>query len=227
MQEATKQFEQNKMGTAPMFPLILSMSLPAMFSMLVQALYNVVDSYFVAKLSENALTAVSLVFPIQNLLIAVAVGTGVGINSPDFTPLREGHREEADHAATHGLLLGVVNWILFALFGLFFSHAFISAFTSTPEVVEMGTQYMGIVCIFSMGVCVEVNIEKTLQATGNMVYPMIFQLIGAVTNIILDPFLSLACLNAKDGRCRRSGCYGSGANFVHDCGGHCALLQGS
>ena len=194
MQEATKQFEQNKMGTAPMFPLILSMSLPAMFSMLVQALYNVVDSYFVAKLSENALTAVSLVFPIQNLLIAVAVGTGVGINSLISRRLGEGHREEADHAATHGLLLGVVNWILFALFGLFFSHAFISAFTSTPEVVEMGTQYMGIVCIFSMGVCVEVNIEKTLQATGNMVYPMIFQLIGAVTNIILDPIFIFGML---------------------------------
>ena len=110
MQEATKQFEQNKMGTAPMFPLILSMSLPAMFSMLVQALYNVVDSYFVAKLSENALTAVSLVFPIQNLLIAVAVGTGVGINSLISRRLGEGHREEADHAATHGLLLGVVHW---------------------------------------------------------------------------------------------------------------------
>ena len=92
MQEATKQFEQNKMGTAPMFPLILSMSLPAMFSMLVQALYNVVDSYFVAKLSENALTAVSLVFPIQNLLIAVAVGTGVGINSLISRRLGEGHR---------------------------------------------------------------------------------------------------------------------------------------
>ncbi len=170
-----------------MLGLILSMSLPAMFSMLVQALYNVVDSYFVAKLSENALTAVSLVFPIQNLLIAVGVGTAVGINSLISRRLGEGRREEADRAATHGIILGLLNWVLFALFGLFCSRLFIGAFTSTAEVVEMGTQYMSIVCIFSIGIFVEVNIEKTLQATGNMIYPMVFQLIGAVTNIVLDP----------------------------------------
>ena len=170
-----------------MLGLILSMSLPAMFSMLVQALYNVVDSYFVAKLSENALTAVSLVFPIQNLLIAVGVGTAVGINSLISRRLGEGRREEADRAATHGIILGLLNWVLFALFGLFCSRLFIGAFTSTAEVVEMGTQYMSIVCIFSIGIFVEVNIEMTLQATGNMIYPMVFQLIGAVTNIVLDP----------------------------------------
>lgn len=170
-----------------MLGLILSMSLPAMFSMLVQALYNVVDSYFVAKLSENALTAVSLVFPIQNLLIAVGVGTAVGINSLISRRLGEGRREEADRAAAHGIILGLLNWVLFALFGLFCSRLFIGAFTNTAEVVEMGTQYMSIVCIFSIGIFVEVNIEKTLQATGNMIYPMVFQLIGAVTNIVLDP----------------------------------------
>lgn len=187
MAEESKQLQQNKMGSAPMLGLILSMSLPAMFSMLVQALYNVVDSYFVAKLSENALTAVSLVFPIQNLLIAVGVGTAVGINSLISRRLGEGRREEADRAATHGIILGLLNWVLFALFGLFCSRLFIGAFTNTAEVVEMGTQYMSIVCIFSIGIFVEVNIEKTLQATGNMIYPMVFQLIGAVTNIVLDP----------------------------------------
>lgn len=186
MEETTK-LPQNKMGTAPVFPLILSMSLPAMFSMLVQALYNVVDSYFVAKISENALTAVSLAFPIQNLLIAVGVGTAVGINSLISRRLGENRRADADSAATHGIVLGVFNWVLFAIFGLFCSRLFFTAFTGTQEVIEMGQQYMSIVCIFSFGIFVEVNIEKTLQATGNMIWPMIFQLIGAVTNIILDP----------------------------------------
>lgn len=186
MEETTK-LPQNKMGTAPVFPLILSMSLPAMFSMLVQALYNVVDSYFVAKISENALTAVSLAFPIQNLLIAVGVGTAVGINSLISRRLGENRRADADSAATHGIVLGVFNWVLFAIFGLFCSRLFFAAFTGTQEVIEMGQQYMSIVCIFSFGIFVEVNIEKTLQATGNMIWPMVFQLIGAVTNIILDP----------------------------------------
>lgn len=186
MEETTK-LRQNKMGTAPVFPLILSMSLPAMFSMLVQALYNVVDSYFVAKISENALTAVSLAFPIQNLLIAVGVGTAVGINSLISRRLGENRRADADSAATHGIVLGVFNWVLFAIFGLFCSRLFFTAFTGTQEVIEMGQQYMSIVCIFSFGIFVEVNIEKTLQATGNMIWPMVFQLIGAVTNIILDP----------------------------------------
>ena len=179
--------KENKMGTRPMFPLIVSMALPTMFSMLVQALYNVVDSYFVAQVSEDSLTAVSLVFPIQTLLIAFAVGTGVGINSLVARRLGEKRQEEADNAATHGLLLGVCNWILFALVGLFGSQPFFAAFTSDAALIKMGVDYMSIVCIFSFGVFVEINIEKMLQATGNMIYPMIFQLIGAVVNIILDP----------------------------------------
>lgn len=114
----------NPMGTKPMLSLIAGMSLPAMMSMLVQALYNVVDSYFVAKVSEDALTAVSLVFPVQNLLIAVAIGTGVGLNSLISRRLGEGRLDEARSAATHGLLLAVVNWLLFALIGLFASRPF-------------------------------------------------------------------------------------------------------
>ena len=178
---------ENPMGTRPMFPLILSMSLPAMLSMLVQALYNVVDSYFVAKISENALTAVSLVFPVQNLLIAVAIGTGVGLNSLISRRLGEGRAEDARRVATHGLVLAVVNWLIFALIGLLGSHAFLSAFTENAAVIEMGVQYMSIVCIASIGLCMEGCIEKSLQATGNMIYPMISQLLGAITNIIFDP----------------------------------------
>lgn len=188
------QKTENKMGTAPVFPLIISMSLPAMFSMLVQALYNVVDSYFVAKINENALTAVSLAFPVQNLLIAVGVGTGVGINSLIARRLGEKRQQEADSAATHGIILGLFNWLLFALFGLFFSRPFFTMFTANPEVIQMGTEYMSIVCIFSFGLMVEVNFEKTLQATGNMIYPMLFQLTGAITNIILDPIFIFGLL---------------------------------
>ncbi len=182
-----EESKQIRMGTKPMLPLVLSMALPAMMSMLVQALYNIVDSYFVAKVSEDALTAVSLVFPVQNLLIAIAIGTGVGLNSLISRRLGEGRFKDARSAATHGLLLAVFNWLFFALIGLFFSRAFLSLFIDKAAVVEMGTQYMSIVCIASLGLCMEGAIEKTLQGTGNMIYPMLSQLIGAVTNIILDP----------------------------------------
>ncbi|WP_326975243.1 MATE family efflux transporter [Caproicibacter sp. BJN0012] len=178
---------QNKMGTMPIFRLIVTMSIPAVLSMMVQALYNIVDSYFVAQISENALTSVSLVFPVQTLLIAVAVGTGVGLNSLIARRLGENRREEADQAATHGLLLGLANGLLFFVIGLFCSGPFLRAFTSDPEIVSMGSAYMSTVCMFSFGACVEINIEKILQATGNMVFPMIFQLIGAVGNMLLDP----------------------------------------
>ena len=156
-------------------------------SMLIQALYNIVDSYFVAQISESALTAVSLAFPIQTLMIAVGVGTGVGINSLVARRLGEKRQADADCAASHGLLLGVFNWILFALFGIFFTKMFFGAFTDIEEIITMGTQYTSIVTICSFGLMIEVNMEKTLQATGNMIYPMAFQLVGAVTNIILDP----------------------------------------
>lgn len=178
---------ENKMGTRPVSGLIFSMSFPAMLSMLVQALYNVVDSYFVAKISENALTAVSLVFPVQALQIALAVGTGVGLNSLISRRLGENCRKEADSAATHGVLLGVLNWVVFAVLGALLSRPFLSLFTGVDEIIAMGTQYMSIVCTVSIGAFVEINIEKILQATGNMIYPMFGQLIGAVANIILDP----------------------------------------
>lgn len=185
---------ENKMGTAPVAKLILSMSLPAMFSMLVQSLYNIVDSIFVAKIGESALAAVSLAFPIQTLMIAVAVGTGVGINSLISRRLGEGDRKAADRAASHGIILGVISWAVFALLGVFFSRPFFQLFSANGAVIQAGTDYLSIVTILSMGVFVEISVEKTLQATGNMIYPMIFQLIGAVINLIMDPVLIFGLL---------------------------------
>ena len=176
------------MGVAPMFPLILSMAVPAMFSMLVQALYNVVDSIFVAQYDKvNALAAVSLAFPVQTLMIAVAVGTGVGLNSLISRRLGEGRREQASMAATHGIFLGLCSWAVFAILGAFFTRPFFEMFSQNATLVEMASDYTRIVTIFSIGVFVEVNLEKTLQATGDMIHPMFFLLTGAITNIILDP----------------------------------------
>lgn len=185
MEETAKK--QNKMGTARMLPLIFSMALPAMFSMLVQALYNNVDSYFVSQLSQKALSAVSLAFPIQNLQIAFAVGTAVGVTSLISRRLGQGRREEAGAAAVHGLLLCIATSLVFALYGAFFTTPFFKMFESDPEIIHMGDQYISICCIFSFGSFVSIMLEKTLQATGNMIWPMVFQLVGAVTNIILDP----------------------------------------
>jgi len=181
--------KENRMGTAPMLPLILTMALPAMFSMLVQALYNIVDSYFVSQVSEKGLAAVSLAFPIQNLLISFAVGTSVGVTSLISRRLGQGRQKEADSAAAHGILLGVATSLVFAIYGAFFTTPFFQMFESDPEIVHMGDQYISICCIFSFGSFIVVALEKILQATGNMIWPMIFQLIGAITNIILDPIL--------------------------------------
>ena len=178
---------QNKMGTVPVGKLLISMSLPAMFSMLIQALYNVVDSIYVAQIGENALTAVSLAFPIQNFLIAVSVGTCIGLNSLISRRLGERRDREASLAATHGVLIALAEWLCFCIFGLFFCRIFFESFTNDPIVVQMGIDYTSIVTIFSFGCFVEITLEKTLQATGNMVYPMLFQLTGAISNIILDP----------------------------------------
>lgn len=178
---------QNRMGTAKMLPLIFSMALPAMFSMLVQALYNIVDSYFVSQVSQNALAAVSLAFPIQNLLIAFAVGTAVGVTSLISRRLGQGRKEEAGAAAVHGIVLGVATSLVFAVYGAFFTTPFFRIFESDPEIIHMGDQYISICCIFSFGSFVVVMLEKILQATGNMFWPMIFQLVGALVNIVLDP----------------------------------------
>lgn len=185
--ENTNELKQNKMGTAPLFRLIMSMALPAMFSMLVQALYNIVDSIFVSMKGEAALGAVNLAFPMQFLMTSVAVGTGIGINSLVSRRLGEGRKHEADKTATYSLMLGIFSWLIFLLLGIFAVHPLISVFTNDPETYQYSVEYLSIVFIFSIGIFVEVNIEKTLQGTGNTVFPMAFQLVGAITNIILDP----------------------------------------
>ncbi len=183
------EIRENKMGNTPMLKLIVSMSLPAMFSMLVQSLYNIVDSAFVAQLGEEALTAVSLAFPIQILIISVAVGTGIGLNSLVSRRLGEKNQAEANSAATHGILLGLFSGIVVAILGLLFTRFFFECFTNDKKMIDMGYSYIIVITTLSFGSFVQINIEKTLQATGNMIYPMIFQLTGAITNIILDPIM--------------------------------------
>ncbi len=187
----TKEIEKNRMGTESVLPLILKMSLPAMFSMLIQALYNVVDSVFLGYYGEGseALTAVSIAYPLQLLLIAFVVGTGVGVNSLIARRLGEGNTKSAQNAAMTGIILGFVTWIFFALLGVFASRPFITFMDGgkNPHIIDYGTQYLFIVLVFSLGSFIQVMIEKSVQATGNMIYPMIAHLIGAVTNIVLDP----------------------------------------
>ncbi|MBE7037574.1 MAG: MATE family efflux transporter [Ruminococcaceae bacterium] len=183
---------ENKMGTMPVTKLILSMSLPAIFSMLIQSLYNIVDSIFVSALGEDALTAVSLAYPMQMLIVAFAVGTGVGVNSLIARRLGEKRQEEANHAAVHGIVLSIITWVIFALIGIFFTKPFILGMASgnndvSQNIINWGIDYMSVVMIFSFGAFICVSFEKSIQATGNMFYPMIFQLLGAIINIILDP----------------------------------------
>ena len=178
---------ENRMGTASMLPLILKMGLPAMLSMLVQALYNIVDSYFVSQVSDKALAAVSLAAPLQNLMISFGVGTAVGVTSLISRRLGQGRKDAAESAAAHGIVLGAITSVLFAVYGAFFTTPFFHLFESDAQIVSMGDTYLSICCIFSLGMFLSVSLEKTLQATGNMIWPMIFQLIGAVANIILDP----------------------------------------
>lgn len=181
--------KENKMGTMPMTKLILTMSLPAIFSMTIMAMYNVVDSIFIGQYSQEGLNATSLAYPLQMLLIAVAVGTGVGINSLVSRRLGEKNFKEANEVATHGLLLSFLSYAFFLILGLFISRPFMALYTSNQNIIEYGTQYLTVVLCFSLFSIIEVTIEKTLQATGNMISPMLFQLTGAVVNIIFDPLL--------------------------------------
>ena len=181
------QAQENKMGILPVNRLLISMSVPIMISMLVQALYNVVDSIFVAKLSENALNAVSLAFPVQNLMIAVATGTGVGINALLSKSLGEKNFKRANLAASNGVFLAACSYIAFALLGLFFSRTFFTVQTDVAEIVEGGTQYVAICSICSFGMFFQITYERLLQSTGKTIYTMFTQGLGAVINIIFDP----------------------------------------
>lgn len=181
--------KSEKMGTMPIGRLLASMSLPAMLSMLVQSLYNVVDSYFVSQLGPEAFTAVSIAFPMQILVLAFAVGVGIGTNSLIARKLGEGKVDEATITARTGLFLAIVNAAIFVVIGLLASKPFISLFSEDAKVISMGTTYLTIVTACSAGMFIEIICSKTLQATGNMLIPMVSQLIGASLNIVLNPIL--------------------------------------
>ena len=180
---------ENKMGTMPENKLLISMAVPMMLSMLVQALYNVVDSIFVSRISEDALTAVSLAFPVQNLLIALGTGTGVGINAMLSRSLGEKNQKLANKVAHNGILLMMFSALTCALFGIFGSRWFFGTQTDNPVLIEYGTQYLTIVMTFSFGIFGQFITERLLQATGRTTLSMYTQLVGAVTNLILDPIL--------------------------------------
>jgi putative MATE family efflux protein len=177
------------MGVMPIDKLLISMSLPMMISMLVQALYNIVDSIFVGMINEYALRAVSLAFPVQNLMIAVAVGTGVGVNAFLSKTLGEKKYEKANTIAKNGMFLAVASYIVFAVIGLVFGGMFFATQTDIAEVREYGVTYLTICCTFSIGVFMQTTCEKLLQATGKTMYSMITQGVGAIVNLIMDPIL--------------------------------------
>ncbi|MDE7246033.1 MAG: MATE family efflux transporter [Oscillospiraceae bacterium] len=187
MEEKEKSVQENKMGVMPINRLLVSMSVPVMLSMLVQALYNIVDSVYVSRISENALNAVGLAFPVQNLMIAVATGTGVGINALLSKSLGQKNFERANQAAVNGVFLAVCSYIVFALLGGLFSRQFFLIQTEVVEIVDGGTAYLQICTIASFGMFLQVTFERLLQSTGKTIYSMGTQMVGAVINIIFDP----------------------------------------
>ena len=185
--EKTELKKENKMGTMPVQKLLINMSLPMIISMIVQAMYNIVDSIFVAQISENALAAVSLAFPIQNLMIAVGAGTGVGINALLSRSLGEKKFERANKAATNGIFVAGLSYALFALFGIFGTYIFFKSQSDNLEIVTYGVQYLRICTLFGFGIFAQITFERLLQSTGRTFYTMITQGLGAIINIILDP----------------------------------------
>lgn len=171
----------------PVGKLLLNMSLPMVIAMLVQALYNVVDTYFVSKLGINAVTAVSASFAVQNLMIGVATGTGVGVNALLSKSLGEKKYDRANKIAANGIVLAGVGFAIFLIFGLFFTKGYFSIMSNISEVQEMGFDYLSVVCIFSFGIFGEIIFERLMQATGKTLYTMFTQGLGAILNIILDP----------------------------------------
>ncbi len=180
---------ENKMGTMPVNKLLVNISLPMVISMLVQALYNIVDSIFVAQIDEYALTAVSLAFPLQNFMIAVAAGTGVGVNALLSKRLGEKRMKEVDLAANNSIFLAVCNYLLFLLIGIFFSGIYFEMQTDIPEIIQYGRTYLLICTAASFGMFGQFCFERLLQSTGRTVCTMITQMSGAIINLIFDPVL--------------------------------------
>ena len=191
---AQETLRENKMGTMPENRLLLSMAVPMMISMLVQALYNIVDSIFVSRICEDALTAVSMAFPWQNIIISIAVGFGVGINALLSRALGQKNAERVNQVAVNGLLLAGLSYLLVLVAGLIGIRAYMRTQTDIETIVNYGITYLNICILCSFGVFVEITFERFLQATGRTVYSMITQLTGAITNIILDPILIFGLL---------------------------------
>ena len=181
--------EENKMAVRPVFPLLMSMAIPPMISMLIQSLYNIVDSMFVAKIGEDALTAVSLAFPVQTLIVACSVGIGVGVNSYISRSLGREDQQGADSAVAHGLLMAAFVSVLFVLAGQFLLEPFFRMFSSDPLILSEAITYTKICLTFCAGCFIHICIEKVFQSTGSMIFPMLLQALGAITNIILDPIM--------------------------------------
>lgn len=190
------EIKENKMGTMSVGKLLMNMSLPIIISMIVQAMYNIIDSIFVAQINENALTSVSLAFPIQCLMIAVGSGTGVGINALLSRSLGEKNIERANKTAVNGIFIIALSYIVFAIFGLFFSEIFFKTQSTDVHIIQYGHQYLSICCTFSIGLFMQMTFERLLQGTGRTFYTMITQSIGAIINIILDPILIFGLLGA-------------------------------
>ncbi|XVG95025.1 MATE family efflux transporter [Eubacteriales bacterium KG127] len=189
-----KENKVNKMGSMPVGKLLLSMAWPPTISMSINAFYNIIDSIFVAMLSESSLTAVSLVLPIQILMVAIGVGSGVGVNSLISRRLGEGKVEEASFAGSIGIRLGFVNYLIFAIIGVFFSELFIGGFTNNHQIFLDGVAYLKIISIGSIFFMIQLLTEKIIQSTGNMISSMIITLTGALVNLALDPILIFGLL---------------------------------
>ena len=191
---------ENIMGTMDVNPLLIKLSIPMMISMLVQALYNVVDSIFVARVSENALTAVSLAFSLQNLMFAVGIGTGVGVNALLSKSLGEKNQSRANKTAENGLFLALCSYLVFLVLGLTVVRPYFYAQTADADIAEQGIRYLTICCVLSLGMFMQVMNEKLLAATSRTTLSMISQLVGAIVNIILDPiFIFGYCGEALSG----------------------------
>ncbi len=185
---------ENKMGYMPLGKLLLTMSVPMMISMFVQSLYNIVDSIFVARISENALTAVSLAFPIQNLMFSVSIGTGVGINSLLSRRLGEKNYEEVDKVANNGILLALIGIVVFVIVGIFVPRPFFESQTDNSEIIEYGVTYMRICLIACAGVFGSITFERLLMSTGKTGLSMVSQLTGTAFNLVFDPILIFGLL---------------------------------
>lgn len=181
--------EKNPMGYKPVFPLLVQMALPPMISMLIESLYNIVDSIFVARVSNEALTAVSLIYPLQNLSLAISCGIGIALNAFVARYLGAKDQKKASYYASQGIILSLLHSLIFVFIGLFLIRPFLMLFTNQPQVLKDGMSYGMIVVTFVFGQFIHLAIEKLFQATGNMILPMMMQIFGCLVNVCLDPIL--------------------------------------